>query len=100
MSEETILMARCEICGGKDSHKFSALELKTWDAQITKETEKNFYNVCYTCFDKLTEAPLLTEEVSENRKVNGKFLEKAIKDGLACPQCKNIIMDDNHICPS
>jgi hypothetical protein len=100
MSEQQIVTAHCEICGGKVSNKFSALELKTWEAQITKEKEKDFYDVCYTCFDKLTEAPLLTEEVKNNRKINSIHLEKAIRDGLACPKCKNIIFDEHHICPS
>jgi hypothetical protein len=98
MSEKTKSAVRCELCGGEHPQKFSALELGSWDFNFGEE-KKDFYDVCYACYDKMTESPLQTEEVQKRRKENSKNLEKTIEEGLICPKCKTFIMDENHTCP-
>jgi hypothetical protein len=98
MSEKTKSAVRCELCGGEHAQKFSALELESWDFNFGDE-KKDFYDVCFACYDKMTETPLLTEEVQKRRKENSKNLEKTIEEGLICPKCKTFILDENHTCP-
>lgn len=45
----------CELCGKETNDKVSYLELDTWEFDFLKEEQKDFYTICFACFDKHTD---------------------------------------------
>jgi hypothetical protein len=89
---------KCERCGDPKSSYFRAFEVESWgDPEIEKQNKEGYY-LCFTCFNKIAEAPIQTEEVQKRLKENMQSFEKAVQEGLVCPKCKQLILDDNHVC--
>ncbi|WP_025026917.1 hypothetical protein [Caldalkalibacillus mannanilyticus] len=98
MSEHTVKTAQCEVCGAKNPSKFSAFELESFDIKVSEE-KKDFYHVCYPCYDRLTEEQFQDEAIEKRLSENHKNLEKTIDQGFVCPECKMMIIEEPHTCP-
>lgn len=88
----------CEKCGGSPAQPFHAFELESWETKDQFVGEKEIYYLCLPCFDQLTNESLQTDEVKKKRAENRINLEKAIAEGIVCPTCKMLILEENHIC--
>ncbi|PSL41849.1 hypothetical protein B0H99_10193 [Planomicrobium soli] len=44
----------CELCEKETKDKVSYLELETWEFNFLKKEKKDFYSICFNCFDKHT----------------------------------------------
>ncbi len=88
----------CEKCGGSPAQPFHSFELESWETTDRFVGEKEIYYICLACFDQLTNESLQTNEVKKMREQNRNNLEKAIEEGLVCPKCKMMIIEENHIC--
>ena len=44
----------CEVCGKETNEQVSYLELETWEFDFLKKEKKDFYTICFDCFDKHT----------------------------------------------
>jgi len=44
----------CELCKKETNDKVSYLELETWEFDFLKKDQKDFYSICFDCFDKHT----------------------------------------------
>lgn len=86
----------CEKCGAAHAEPFHTFELESWN--IPMKTDEEYHYLCFDCFDALTENPLQTDEVKQRMKHNREELDKVIREGLVCPKCKNIILEENHVC--
>lgn len=49
-----IVKTTCELCEKETKDKVSYLELETWEFDFLKKDKKDFYYVCFDCFDKHT----------------------------------------------
>lgn len=47
-------MQTCEVCGKETNEQVSYLELETWEFDFLKNNQKDFYAICFDCFDKHT----------------------------------------------
>gem|GEM_PF-2293127 len=98
MSGQVVKEALCEVCGAKDPSKFSAFELESFDINISDE-KKEFYHVCFSCYDRLTEEQFQNDELEKRLSKNHENLEKVLKEGFVCPDCKMLIIEEPHVCP-
>lgn len=89
----------CEKCHQAEGQPFHHFEVESWETSQPFAEKKDAYYLCLPCFDRLAEEAIQTEEVAKRREQNRKNLEKAIRDGLACPDCKTMIFEDEHVCP-
>lgn len=48
------MQTTCEVCGKETNEKVSYLELETWEFDFLKKEKKDFYTICFDCFDKHT----------------------------------------------
>lgn len=44
----------CELCDKETKDKVSYLELETWEFDFLKKDKKDYYYICFNCFDKHT----------------------------------------------
>jgi hypothetical protein len=49
-----IMKTTCELCGKETKDKVSYLEIETWEFDFVKKEKKDFYSICFDCFDKHT----------------------------------------------
>ena len=42
---------KCEICGTETNNQVSYLELDTWEFNSLNKEAKDFYPICFYCFD-------------------------------------------------
>ncbi|MBP1933132.1 hypothetical protein [Ammoniphilus resinae] len=89
----------CEVCKEKKGDFYSSFELESWGI-IEKIGEKNrtHYYLCIDCFNRLTDAPLFSEEARQKILKNKEEYQKAVEEGLVCPECKAFIMEKPHRC--
>lgn len=88
----------CQLCGAPNAQKFNAFELESFGLPEELKQGQEHYYLCLSCYDDLTEKPLLTEEVQRRMKENRENLDKLIEEGLVCPNCKMPLLDDQHTC--
>ena len=69
----------CEICGKETNNQVSYLELNTWEFNSLKTEEKDFYPICYSCFDKHTNEFIDQEMDLELRKKRSQMVNKEVE---------------------
>lgn len=72
----------CEICEKETKNRVSYLELETWQFDFLKEERKDFYAICYECFDKHTNNFIDQEVDLEIRKKRALSVNKEIQDEI------------------
>jgi hypothetical protein len=87
----------CEICGKPTKDKVSYLELKVWDFDFIKEEKKEFYPVCFECFDKQTEQQIEKDTAEAVRKERSDLYKQLVKEGVPCLVCGEPLTI-GHIC--
>ncbi|RXT06305.1 hypothetical protein [Ammoniphilus sp. CFH 90114] len=87
---------KCEICGADHAEPYRSFELESWEIPFNEK--KDVHYICFPCFDQLTEKKLQTNEVKERMRYNRENLDKLIEEGLVCPRCKEMILEENHKC--
>ncbi|HJV44754.1 MAG TPA: hypothetical protein VJ824_03410 [Bacillota bacterium] len=87
----------CDKCGIPRADKYSAFELDSWGFVSHLGEKKEFYYLCFPCFDELTN--VYTEEVQDRLEKNRKELDRLIAEGKVCPKCKTPKLEIPHICP-
>ena len=87
----------CEKCGAAHADRFHTFELESWNIPL-RSPDKEYHHICFDCFDALTERPLQNDEVKQRMKHNRGELDKVIRGGLVCPECKTMILEENHVC--
>ncbi|OLS40705.1 hypothetical protein [Bacillus sp. MRMR6] len=89
----------CELCGTATNDKMSYLELKTWEIdQLIKEV-KEFYSICYKCFDKESEKQIEKDADHDLRKQRALLYKQLEQDGFKCPSCDGKFTVE-HVCQS
>ncbi|MCT4780012.1 MULTISPECIES: hypothetical protein [Exiguobacterium] len=69
----------CEICGKETNNQVSYLELNTWEFNSLKTEEKDFYSICYSCFDNHTNTFIDQEMDLELRKKRSQMVNKEVE---------------------
>lgn len=72
----------CEICEKETKNRVSYLELETWEFNFLKEDRKDFYAICYECFDKHTNNFIDQEVDLEVRKKRALSVNREIQDEI------------------
>lgn len=72
----------CEICEKETKNQVSYLELETWEFDFLKEGNKDFYSICYECFDQHTNNFIDQEVDPELRKKRALSLNKEIQEEI------------------
>lgn len=74
-----IMQTTCELCGKETKDKVSYLELETWEFDFLKKEQKDFYTICYACFDKHTDHFIDQETDLALRKQRALSVDKEIQ---------------------
>jgi len=72
----------CEICEKETKDKVSYLELETWEFDFLKKEQKDFYSICFECFDKHTNDFIDKEIDLELRKKRALSVNKEIQEEI------------------
>lgn len=72
----------CELCGKATNDKVSYLELETWEFNSLKEEKKDFYSICFNCFDKHTNNFIDKEMDLELRKKRSLLVNKEVEEEI------------------
>ena len=72
----------CELCEKETNDKVSYLELETWEFEFLKKEQKDFYAICYECFDKHTNHFIDKEVDLELRKKRALSVNKEVQDEI------------------
>lgn len=87
----------CELCGKPTSEKISFLELQTWDFEFINQEKKEFYYVCFECFDAHTNEQIEKDTDADLRKQRSLLFHKLVQEGEPCPSCGEALTI-GHIC--
>lgn len=71
----------CELCEKETKDKVSYLELETWEFDFLKE-KKDFYSICFDCFDKHTNQFIDKDTDLELRKSRSVSVNKEIQEEI------------------
>ena len=83
MYERVFTMKKtCKLCEKETKNKVSYLELETWEFDFLKEERKDFYSICYECFDKHTTNFIDKEVDLELRKKRALSVNREIQDEI------------------
>lgn len=74
-----IMKTTCELCEKETKDKVSYLELETWEFDFLKKENKDFYSICFDCFDKHTNNFINKEMGLEMRKKRSLSVNREIK---------------------
>lgn len=77
-----IVITTCEICGKETKDKVSYLELETWEFDFLKKEKKDFYSICFDCFDKHTDNFIDKEMDLELRKKRALSVNREIQEEI------------------
>ncbi|WP_233523114.1 hypothetical protein [Peribacillus saganii] len=77
-----ILKTTCELCEKETNDKVSYLELETWEFDFLKKEKKDFYSICYDCFDKHTNNFIDREMDLELRKKRSLSVNREIQEEI------------------
>ena len=72
----------CELCEKETNDKVSYLELETWEFEFLKKDQKDFYAICYDCFDKHTNHFIDQEVDLELRKKRALSVNKEVQEEI------------------
>lgn len=72
----------CELCEKETKDKVSYLELETWEFDFLKKEKKDFYSICFACFDKHTNNFIDQEIDLELRKKRALSVNKEIQEEI------------------
>ncbi|WP_246945050.1 hypothetical protein [Bacillus pinisoli] len=72
----------CEICEKETKDKVSYLELETWEFDFLKKEQKEFYSICFDCFDKHTNQFIDKEMDLELRKKRAQSVSREIQEEI------------------
>lgn len=81
MQERVFLMNTCELCQKETKNVVSYLELETWEFDFLKE-EKDFYSICFECFDQHTNNFIDKEVDLELRKKRASMVNREIQEEI------------------
>jgi len=76
------MKTNCELCGKETKDKVSYLELETWEFDFLKKEQKDFYYICYDCFDKHTNDFIDKEIDLELRKKRALSVDREIQEEI------------------
>jgi hypothetical protein len=76
-----VMKAQCEICKKETKDKISYLELETWEFDFLQK-DKNFYSICFSCFDKHTNQFIDKDTNLELRKQRLLSVSKEIQEEI------------------
>ncbi|ANU28266.1 hypothetical protein [Planococcus versutus] len=72
----------CEICGKETKNQVSYLELETWEFNFLKKENKDFYSICFNCFDKHTNDFIDQEMDLELRKKRSRLVNREVQEEI------------------
>ncbi|MED4402126.1 hypothetical protein [Metabacillus fastidiosus] len=72
----------CELCKKETKEKVSYLELETWEFDFLKKEKKDFYSICFECFDKHTNNFIDKEMDLELRKKRALLVNREIQEEI------------------
>ncbi|MGH2317775.1 hypothetical protein ACRC6Q_08390 [Planococcus sp. SE5232] len=72
----------CELCEKETKDKVSYLELETWEFNFLKKEKKDFYSICFNCFDKHTNDFIDQEMDLELRKKRSLLVNREIQEEI------------------
>ncbi|KAA0958151.1 hypothetical protein ACQKDD_12620 [Planococcus kocurii] len=72
----------CEICGKETKDQVSYLELETWEFNFLKKENKDFYSICFNCFDKHTNNFIDQEMDLELRKKRSRLVNREVQEEI------------------
>lgn len=75
------MTTQCELCKKETKERVSYLELETWEFDFLKK-EKNFYSICFSCFDQHTNQFIDKETDLELRKKRLLSVSKEIQEEI------------------
>ncbi|KSU50163.1 hypothetical protein AS033_01965 [Exiguobacterium indicum] len=70
---------KCKICGTETNNQVSYLELDTWEFNSLNKEAKDFYPICFDCFDKHTNQFIDQEMDLELRKKRSQMVNKEVE---------------------
>ena len=73
------MQTTCELCGKETNDKVSYLELDTWEFDFLQKEQKDFYTICYACFDSHTDHFIDQEMDLALRKQRALSVDKEIQ---------------------
>lgn len=72
----------CELCKKETKDKVSYLELETWEFDFVNKEKRDFYSICFDCFDKHTNKFIDKEMDLELRKKRALSVDRAIQEEI------------------
>ena len=72
----------CELCGKETKDKVSYLEIETWEFNFLENEKKDFYSICFDCFDKHTNNFIDKEMDLELRKKRSLLVNREIQEEI------------------
>ena len=83
MDERNFIMnTTCQLCETETKNQVSYLELETWEFDFLKKEKKDFYAICYECFDNHTNHFIDKEVDVELRKKRALSVNREIQDEI------------------
>ena len=70
----------CELCEKETKNQVSYLELETWEFDFLEKEKKDFYSICFECFDKHTNDFIDKEVDLELRKKRALSVNKEMQE--------------------
>lgn len=77
-----IMKTTCELCEKETKDKVSYLELETWEFDFLNKEKKDFYSICFDCFDKHTNNFIDKEMDLELRKKRSLSVDRKIQEEI------------------
>lgn len=72
----------CELCKKETKDKISYLELETWEFDFLNKEKKDFYSICFECFDEHTNNFIDKEMNLELRKKRALSVSSEIREEI------------------
>ncbi|WP_223593713.1 hypothetical protein [Neobacillus bataviensis] len=72
----------CELCTKETKDKVSYLELETWEFDFLNKEKKDFYSICFECFDEHTNNFIDKEMNLELRKKRALSVSREIREEI------------------
>jgi hypothetical protein len=72
----------CELCKKETKDKVSYLELETWEFDFLNKEKKDFYSICFECFDEHTNNFIDKEMNLELRKKRSLSVSREIREEI------------------
>ncbi|GHH98719.1 hypothetical protein [Neobacillus kokaensis] len=76
------MKTNCELCGKETNEKVSYLEIETWEFDFLKKEKKDYYSICFECFDKHTNHFIDQDTQHESRKKRSQSVNREIQEEI------------------